>query len=179
MALCERFELGPAWYREAQLRRLAAGYYRVLRKVLIKNPKLRQLLYRCADCHIFFLTYPSNPKSSCREGLRCPMGCQNHHRSTESSRRVTEYYRTPEGKQKKKELNAHRSSQECSSEEPQRPDVETETGKLFGYLKFILEQVDRRRVTAAEVRELHAKIYAFLRQHSLDNWWQAWQIGDG
>jgi len=161
------------------LRRLAAGYYRALRKALVRNPALRRLLYRCLDCHILFLTHPCNSKSYGRKALRCPMGCKSHHRSTESNRRSAEYYRTPEGKQKKKELNARRSSQEGSTKEPLRPDVETENGKLLGYLKFILEQVDRRRVTAPEVRELHAKICAFLRQHNLDNWWRAWQIGDG
>ena len=179
MALCECHEPDSGWYRQEEIRRLAAAYYRALRKALIRKPELKRVLYRCADCHIFFLTYPSNPKSSGREGLRCPMGCQRHHRNAESGRRGIEYYRTPEGKQKKKEINARRSVCKDPSVAPEEPGVEAEDGRLIGYLKFILEQVDRRRVTVEEVRELLKAIYAFLRQHSLDNWWRAWQIGDG
>ena len=179
VALCECHKPDPGWYWRQEIRRLAAAYYRALRKALIKNPELRQLLYRCADCQIFFLTYPSNPKSSGREVFRCPMGCQSHHRNTESSRRSTEYNRTPEGKQKKKELNARRSAGKEPPVEPEKPDSEGKDGRLVGYLKFILWRIDRRRVTAEEVQELLKAIYAFLRQHSLDNWWRAWQIGDG
>jgi hypothetical protein len=107
------------------------------------------------------------------------MGCRTHHRSSESNRRSAEYYRTPEGKQKKKELNARRASQEGLARGEAKADVKIDSGKLSGYLKFILEQVDRRHVTAEEVGELVTEIYALLRQHSLDNWWRAWQIGDG
>jgi len=40
--------------------------------------------------------------------LRCPFGCREAHRRQRSNERSVEYYRTPEGKIKKKALNANR-----------------------------------------------------------------------
>jgi hypothetical protein len=85
-------------------------YYYVLRSVLLASPHLRQCLTRCKHCRIFFLTHPRNAG---RSDLMCPFGCRQAHRKECSTKRSTEYYRTNEGKAKKKALNEQRrSSQE-------------------------------------------------------------------
>jgi len=76
----------------------------------------------CVHCGIRFLTHPRNAG---RVDLRCPFGCRKHHRKQRSSQRSTAYYETPEGKQKKKRLNARRRSRSRPAEcEPHSDPVE-------------------------------------------------------
>lgn len=179
MALCGCYQAGSAWYREARLRQLAAGYYRALHRAIVRDPTLRLVLYRCLDCRIFFLSNWSNPRTAGRSGFRCPMGCRDHYRSQQASKRSTAYYQTAEGKGKKKEQNARRTTCGGPPTEQVKVDARADDGRMLRYLKYILERVDRRRVTALEVRRLFAEIYEVLRQHSLEDWWNLWQIRDG
>lgn len=179
MALCGCYQAGAAWYREAGSRKLAAGYYRALHRAILRDHTLRQVLYRCAGCHIFFLTYWSNARATGRTGFRCPMGCRDHYRRQRANKRSTAYYQTAEGKDKKKEQNARRTSCGGPPTEQAKADVRSDDCRMLRYLKYILERVDRRCVTAEEVRRLFAEIYDLLRQHSLENWWKLWHIRDG
>ncbi len=81
------------------------SYYVVLRSVLRFKPWLRKCLARCRHCRIFFLT---DVRNAGRKDLGCPFGCREHHRKSQSTRRSVAYYREPEGKGKKRDLNAKR-----------------------------------------------------------------------
>jgi hypothetical protein len=60
----------------------------------------------CCHCGIRFLTDPRNAE---RRNLRCPFGCREQHRKQSANRRSARYYRTAEGRRKKKLHNAQRS----------------------------------------------------------------------
>ena len=175
--------MGVAWYREAERGKLALGYYRALRKAITRNPRLRGVLYRCVDCHIFFLTYWSNPKTAGRRGFRCPMGCRARHGRKESSKRATRYYQTAEGKLKKHEINGRRTGGQGNGQAVPAGCANVPTAPsdlpMIRYLKFILEQVDRCCVSEEEVRRFFSEICGLLRQHSLSDWWKLWHIRDG
>lgn len=175
MALCRCYQARASWYREVGLRRLAARYYRALRRAIIRDATLRQVLYRCPDCHIFFITYWSNRN---RVGIRCPMGCRDHYRRQQASKRSTAYYQTDDGKDKKKTINAQRSSCGGSPRKQAESAVLTDDCRMLRYLKFILERVDRRRVTSEDIQRLFIEICDLLRQHSLESWWKLWQTPD-
>lgn len=74
--------------------------------VLRAEPKLRPCAVQCCHCEIHFLTHPRN---SGRQNLRCPFGCQEHHRRQRSNERSREHYKNPSAKKKKKLLNGKRS----------------------------------------------------------------------
>lgn len=146
-------------------------YYFVLRSVLRTKPCLRRCLTRCRHCRIFFLTHPCNAG---RNDLGCPFGCRDAHRKRHSTKRSLEYYRTPEGKQKKKIQNGKRA---------QLPAVATlssgasETGRnlvpqqdsrfntrMVCYLRMATSLIEGRRVGVSEILEMLARA---VRQHSM------------
>jgi hypothetical protein len=49
-----------------------------------------------------------HPRNHSRNDLSCPFGCQQLHRKCASNERSKSYYQSPEGKEKKKWLNAKR-----------------------------------------------------------------------
>ncbi len=83
-------------------------YYFALRSILHANPHLRACLTRYKHCGIFFLTHPRNAG---RKDLGCPFGCRQANRKENSKKRSAEYYRSDEGKEKKKAHNTRRSIQ--------------------------------------------------------------------
>ena len=95
----------PAWYRSGTAREKALAYYRQLRRLLHGRPELRGLLVRCRICRVFFLTHPRNAG---RNDLRCHFGCLPHDQARKSTDRSADYYRSQQGKAKKRELNARR-----------------------------------------------------------------------
>ena len=146
-------------------------YYFVLRSVLRTKPCLRRCLTRCRHCRIFFLTHPCNAG---RHDLGCPFGCRDAHRKRHSTERSVEYYRTPEGKQKKKVQNGKRA---------QLPAVATlrsgasETGRnlvpphdnrfntrMVCYLRMVTSLIEGRWVSISEILEMLARA---VRQHSM------------
>ena len=84
---------------------MVLAYYFVLRMAMRSRRDLRRNLARCRHCRIFFVAHPRNGE---REDLGCPFGCREAHRKKRSSERSTAYYRTPEGKEKKAQLNSRR-----------------------------------------------------------------------
>lgn len=101
------FKPGRGWYRRDPVRRwVAAGYLRYLRAIPSGSRGDRGLRRRCLDCGIRFLTVGRNRR---RPGLRCPFGCRQLHRRSEAVKRSQDYYQSPEGRIKKKALNAQRS----------------------------------------------------------------------
>jgi len=145
-------------------------YYFTLRSVLRAHPYLQRCLTRCRYCRIFFLTHPCNAG---RKDLGCPFGCREAHGKRSSNQRSTEYYQTPEGKGKKKIQNQKRNKVEApasavnASEQAEDNLVRLEHrigASMLGYLRMALSLIEGRRVSAAEILEMLARV---LRQHSL------------
>ena len=163
------FQFGPGWYRGSEVRDLILQYYFVLRSVLRADPCLRRCLTRCRHCGIFFLTHSCNTG---RKDLGCPFGCKETHRKRGSTERSVEYYRTPEGKFKKKLQNGKRSRAETKAVINEREHA----GKMLAlperrideqmlcYLRMAISLIEGRRVSAAEILEMLARV---LRQHSM------------
>jgi hypothetical protein len=76
---------------------------------LESHPQLQECVAYCIDCGIRFLTHPRNAG---RRKLRCAFGCRRQHRRQSSNQRCAAYYHTPEGKRRKKRLNARRQCRE-------------------------------------------------------------------
>jgi hypothetical protein len=165
----EQFQFGPDWYRGGGVRALALQYYFVLRSVLRAKPCLRGRLTRCRHCRIFFLTHPCNAG---RKDLGCPFGCKDAHRKRGSTTRSVEYYRTPEGKFKKKIQNSKRSMvdakavlNDCEQAVSDLALCECRFGaSMLCYLRMVISLIEGRRVCASEILEMLARV---LRQHSM------------
>jgi hypothetical protein len=166
------FQFEPSWRRSEEVRDLMLQYYFVLRSVLSANPCLRRCLARCRHCGVFFLTHPRNAG---RKDLGCPFGCKDAHRIRGSANRSIEYYRTPEGKSKKKRQNRKRSgpvTKAVINEHPQAvKDLmsvalpERRIGEpMLCYLRMAISLIEDRRVSAEEILEMLART---MRQHSI------------
>lgn len=165
----EHFQFGPSWYRWGAVRDLVVQYYFVLRSVLRAQPCLRRCLARCRHCRIFFLTHPRNAG---RKDLGCPFGCKDAHCKRGSTKRSVEYYRTPEGKLKKKIQNDKRSTVEAKAvlndcRQAGSNLAAHECGfsaPMLCYLGMVISLIEGRRVSAAEILEMLVRV---LRQHSM------------
>jgi hypothetical protein len=129
-------------------------YYVELRSVLRTHARLRSCLCRCRECRIFFLTHLRNAG---RRDLRCPFGCRETHRKRNSTQRSVAYYRTAEGKEKKKLQNGKRSQ----GADPRRQPAEREgmpfDADIVRYLAMVVTLIESRRVSEAEIREMLAR----------------------
>lgn len=143
------------------MRGVVARYYYVIRSVLKEKPHLRKCLTRCRHCRILFFT---NPRNAGRNDLSCPFGCQQVHRKKNSTKRSVEYYRSKEGKIKKKYLNARRNGRlvETRPNENCGPGIDKAT---VHYIRTITSLIEGRPVSIKEVVVL---IHKILRQHSID-----------
>lgn len=99
------FSFRADWHQDDRVNPLVRQYQAALDSVLASHPELSDCAVHCVHCGIRFLTHPRNAR---RVDLRCPFGCQGHHRRQCSSQRSTAYYQTACGKAKKKRLNARR-----------------------------------------------------------------------
>ena len=156
----EHFQFGPGWYRQARVRAVVLQYYFVLRSVLRAKPCLRRCLIRCRHCRIFFLTHPCNAG---RKDIGCPFGCSKEHRKRHSSKRSVEYYRTEEGKLKKKIQNGKRRK----ADPIERTLVPDESGfdvDMVSYLRMVTSLIEGRRVRLLEIL---AMLERAVRQHSV------------
>ena len=165
----EHFQFGPGWYRGDAIRSLVLEYYVVLRSVLRAKACLRRCLTRCRHCRIFFLTHPSNTG---RSDLGCPFGCKDEHRKRRSSERSVEYYRTSEGKFKKKMQNGKRGKVETEATFGQEGETRGELvlhGRRLNadtvcYLRMVISLIEGRRLSLDEILEMLARA---VRQHSM------------
>ena len=147
---------------------MVAQYYRVVRSVLKEKPHLRKCLTRCRHCQILFFTHPRNAG---RTDLGCPFGCRQAHRRKSSTDRSTEYYRSDEGKEKKKELNKGRGQQNRLAQSRLDENDNDDTGSKFdgatvGHIQLVTSLIEGRLVGLAEISVMLDKI---LRQHSIDS----------
>lgn len=165
----EHFQFEPGWYRGGEVRDLMLQYYFAFRSVLRANPCLRRCLTRCRHCGIFFLTHPCNAG---RKDLGCPFGCKEAHRKRGSTERSVEYYRTPEGKFKKKIQNSKRSMvdakavlDDCEQAGKNLLLYERRIGTpMVCYLRMVISLIEGRRVSTAEILEMLARV---MRQHRM------------
>jgi len=154
------------WYRKKEVRGIVAQYYWVVRSVLKEKPHLRKCLTRCRHCHILFFTHPRNAG---RNDLGCPFGCRDAHRRQNSIARSTEYYRSKEGKQKKKYLNDGRSQPNRLPESRLNENSNDGGGSKFdaatvNYIQMVTSLIEGCFVGLAQIRAMLDNV---LRQHSI------------
>lgn len=89
-------------------------------------------LPRCVDCGIWFLNGDWDPH---RHEPRCPFGCRQTRDTKKSAERARIYYQSPEGKQKKKELNGRRHRRKNGS--AVEPPKEAPTRDVFPSRRLI------------------------------------------
>ena len=143
-------------------------YYQLLRAVLRAKPFLRACRIRCGHCGIFFLT---DPRNAGRHDLRCPFGCREAHRKQQSTRRSVAYYRDPQGRKKKSDLNQRRARRVAPGPTLTAPGTAMPEPGSVPWPEAMVEQVRRvsswiegRRVSRREILELLARV---LRQHTM------------
>lgn len=135
------------------------SYYVVLRSVLRLKPWLRKCLARCRHCGIYFLT---DRRNAGRKDLGCPFGCGRAHRRRQSTRRSVAYYQEPEGKVKKRALNARRRK----TAQPPAP-VPPAPPWLRPFLEYVCGMVgliEGRQIRLWEVVEMLERVE---RQHRM------------
>jgi hypothetical protein len=167
----QHFQFGRRWYRRsASLRELVGEYYVVLRCLLRQKPRLRPYVRRCRHCRIFFLTHPRNAR---RCDLACPFGCRQADRRQNSTRRSVEYYRSREGKAKKRAHNQRRhfgrapTPASARRTDPRLPRAGKEMGfdsSIVHYVQMVTSLIEGRRVSEAEILRLLVRA---VRQHSM------------
>jgi len=153
-----------------EIRGIIAQYYCALRYVLRDKPHLRKCLTRCRHCRIFFLTHPRNAG---RNDLRCPFGCRQAHGKESAKQRCTEYYRSREGKIKKKYLNECRSQRDPSeksleeSNEEELPPRALETpldNQIIIHIQTVTSLIEERVVP---LNDILCMVNRILRQLSI------------
>ena len=135
------------------------SYYVVLRSVLRLKPWLRKCRARCRHCGIFFLT---DARNAGRQDLGCAFGCRHAHRQSQSTRRSVDYYRQPEGRAKKRALNARR----CKVPSPTPPPspLLPWPRPILEHVRVVTSLIEGRRVLLSEIM---AMLERTLRQHRM------------
>jgi hypothetical protein len=167
----EHYQFRSDWYcRSASIRELVGQYYVVLRSLLRQKPQLRPYVRRCRHCRIFFLTHPRNAG---RRDLTCPFGCRQAHRRQNSTRRSVEYYRSREGKAKKRLHNQRRGRRRAPTPPAARqrnrgPRTTVEEMKfdcgMVRYVQMVVGLIEGRRVSESEIVRMLVRA---VRQHSM------------
>jgi hypothetical protein len=167
----QHFQFCSDWYRgSASIRELVGQYYVVFRSLLRQKPRLRPYVRRCRHCRIFFLTHPRNAQ---RRDLSCPFGCRRAHRRQNSTRRSVEYYRSREGKAKKRLHNQRRGARRAPSPAAVRqgdrgPAITGEERKfdsgIVRHVQMVTSLIEGRRVSEAEILRMLVRA---VRQHSM------------
>ena len=147
------------------MRGFVAQYYWAVRSVLRDKPQLRKCLTRCKHCQIRFFTHPRNAG---RRDLGCPFGCRQAHRKQSAIQRSLEYYRSVEGKIKKRNLNARRSQGHHVAESARPEDgfggeQKYEAVDMVRHLQVVTSLIEARRVAWQEMMELVTEILRQLR----------------
>jgi hypothetical protein len=174
------------WYQKMKSSFLIEQYLHLVNFIVSRRPFLQNCLVPCKHCQIPFITYPCNAG---RSDLSCPFGCREFLRSENAKKRSLEYYRSDEGKKKKRRLNQRRCldlsettpilhpvSSPTANKIPDDPSPtknhpiplkppELSNRGIF-YLQSVVSLLEGRRFSGEEIEGLVKKI---LRQHSLDH----------
>jgi hypothetical protein len=147
------------WYLNDQVIKVYQIYQTVLKNLSSKV----HILGRCSQCHIEFITTQSNQG---RNDLRCPFGCRQIHKKNESNKRSTAYYKTPEGKNKKKVQNNKRKKNVTCSEENESLSPSLSTTVL--YIQLVLTAIYKKSLSILAINKLVEMVRIELRQHGLE-----------
>jgi len=105
--------------------------------------------------------------------LRCPFGCREAHREQRSTRRSVAYYRTKEGKAKKRTQNGKRRQRGNDADSQKEPDENIPhpdaaegdwNARTVGYVRMATSLIEGRRVSFDEILKMLSRV---LRQHSI------------
>ena len=141
---------------------LVLSYYIVLRSVVRLKPWLRKCLARCRHCGIYFLT---DARNAGRQDLGCPFGCREAHRKSQSTHRSVDYYRQPEGKAKKRDLNARRRKTPVPPAPPvAAPSPLPWPRPILDYVRVMAGLIEGRKVLLSEIVEM---LQRTVRQHHM------------
>ena len=97
-----------------------------------------------------------------RHDLGCPFGCSESHRRREASRRSAAYYRTDEGRGKKRTLNSKRyrvianDESEAVTVEGEAPE-ESGAAPIIEHVRMVTSLIEGRFVSLDEIREMLKK----------------------
>jgi hypothetical protein len=157
------FSFSPDWYRHGEVREPVKAYLYVLRSLLRNRPDLRGrgYLVRCRRCRIPFLT---DPRNAGRKDLACPFGCREALRRLNSTQRSTAYYRTEQGRAKKKKLNQCRAFKRNAAPSIVAVKSPIEFAgmalkrAILTYLCAVVSLIERRRVGLEEIVSMLARI---------------------
>jgi len=100
--------------------------------------------------------------------LLCSFGCREAHRKRSSTNRSVAYYRTKEGRDKKRTQNGKRVGGH-KGKGPPAPGEEKGgecpwTTRMVGHVRMVTSLIERRRVSLREIREMLRRV---VRQQSL------------
>lgn len=141
---------------------LVARYYWLLRSIVKEKPHLRKCLTRCRHCRIWFFTHPRNAG---RKDLGCPFGCRQSFRAKSAIQRSIEYYQSPEGKVKKRYLNARRNGKSTPDEKPVNDGEPALDQAVVCHIQLTTRLIEGRAVS---LKEILGMIEQILRQLSID-----------
>ena len=145
--------------------------------MLKDKPHLRKCLSRCRHCRIFFFT---DPRNAGRTDIGCPFGCRQAHRRKSAIKRSTAYYKTPEGKDKKQQLNARRNAPPLSVSTPGEETIHIfEYGVLTTTISHIQLTTSLIEGRAIGLNEVIGMIDHILRQLSMDKGENITYLGSG
>lgn len=140
-------------------------YYGVVRSILRVRPRLLLRLVRCKFCGILFLTHPCNAGRR-RKKLHCPFGCRQEQRRRASTRRSVAYYRTTEGRYKRKIQNGKRrgNGEEPSAGAATRADSER-PACILEHVRVVASQIEGRQVGREEILKTLARTMKQRRRY--------------
>ena len=142
----------------------------LVRSLLRTQPLRRRCLTRCRHCRIFFLTAPCNAG---RKDLGCPFGCAQAHRRQQSTVRSVAFYRTDDGRRRKRDLNQRRPAAYRRSAPapvalpkpaPDPADRSPWPGPIVAHVRLVVSWIEHRDVRREEILRMLAQV---LRQQGL------------
>jgi hypothetical protein len=96
--------------------------------------------------------------------LFCPFGCSEESRRQKSIKRSSDYYRSNEGKIKKKALNKKRS---LKNNENNKKVLNFNSKKILFYIRFIFLILDKINHHLGDLEIIYDYFLKILRQHPL------------
>jgi hypothetical protein len=108
-----------------------------------------------------------------RQDLRCPFGCREGHRKAQSNGRSAAYYRSKEGRKKKRDLNqrrpaAYRSPAPAPAANTKEAPAPADSGPwpepLVEHVQMVVRWIEQRLVRRAEILQM---LTIVLRQQGM------------
>ncbi len=108
-----------------------------------------------------------------RKDLACPLGCREAHRKHQSTSRSVAYYRTKEGRRKKRDLNQRRPAacrRPAPAPPPNAPNAPAQAARapwpepVVEHVRRVVSWIEHRHIRRAEILQVLAKV---LRQQGI------------